>query len=177
MICWIIWKVIVSVGMMLFLCMEIVLLYDRVEVCFLQCLDVLIDVLVIMLLLISLVQLYELGIIVLFFFEKDVGLCIYWLQLMLIVDGYVIDNVEYCVICGKDDDICFLFVMFVDMLCFLLEWLVKCYVLQLFIYLFSYGVLLSVWNYEQYYLFIVGVQEIIICSQCDVLYCVLGLRC
>ncbi|HFF6212670.1 TPA: hypothetical protein ACOENN_000872 [Stenotrophomonas maltophilia] len=148
---WTTWKAIASVGMMLLSCMETALSHDRVEVRSPQRLDALIDALVTTPSPISPAQLHELGIIAPFSFEKDAGPRIYRSQPMLTADGFAIDNVEYRVIRGEDDEIRLLFVTFVD-------------------------APLIARNHEQHHSLTVGAQEIIVRSQRDAPHCVLGLR-
>ncbi|HHA2896308.1 TPA: hypothetical protein ACOFC4_001911 [Stenotrophomonas maltophilia] len=176
MIRWTTWKVIAIVGVTLLSCMETAQSHDRVEVRSPQRLDALIDALVTTPSPISPAQLHELGFIAPFSFEKDAGPRIYRSQPMLTADGYAIDNVEYRVIRGKDDDIRLLFVTFVDTPCFPLERLAKRYTLQPFIYPPSHGAPLIARNHEQHHSLTVGAQEIIVRSQRDAPHCVLGLR-
>ena len=140
-----------------------------------QRLDALIDALVTTPGPISPGQLYDMGVVGSFYLEHDTGLRIYRSQPVRTADGYTIDNVEYRVRRGKEDDILVLFVTLADAPCFPLQQLTTRYALQPYIYPPSHAAPTATQKREQFHSLDAGALQIIFRSQRAAPHCVLRL--
>lgn len=169
------WKTSALAWMLLLACMGAAQARDEVQARSPQRLDALIDALVTAPGPISPGQLYDMGVVGSFCLEHDTGLRIYRSQPMRTADGYTIENVEYRVRRGKEDDILVLFARLADAPCFPLQRLTTRYALQPYIYPPSHAPTTAAQRREQFHSLDAGALQIIIRSQRDAPHCVLGL--
>lgn len=169
------WKTSALAWMLLLACMGAAQARDEVQARSPQRLDALIDALVTTPGPISPGQLYDMGVVGSFYLEHDTGLRIYRSQPMRTADGYTIENVEYRVRRGKEDDILVLFARLADAPCFPLQRLTTRYALQPYIYPPSHAPATAAQKREQFHSLDAGALQIIIRSQRDAPHCVLGL--
>jgi len=138
--------------------------------------DVLIDALATAPWPISPARLRELGLVAPFHLEKDAGLRIYRAQPMRTADGYIVEDVEYRVLPGNEDDIRALFVTFAAAPCFPLQRLSKRYPLERFIYPPAHGPVPAELDHDQHHWLKSGALTSVISSQRDAPHCVVRLK-